>query len=377
MIRLLILLLVPLLFACHQTGSNSSGNSNQVKPDSTFIPKFAKRFKIDYYRGYKLLTITLPFDTINQNQRICIQTDSTFDINTIECKNRIFLNNHSWIALSSTQISPATLIGVKDLLLGVAEPQYISDSLIQARITAGTMRNVGMAMIPDKEVIFALNPGLVMVSPFADISYQTINQVGIAVVAHASYLESTPLGRAEWIIAMASLFNREQAAAVNFDSVVSRYQNLKKLVANITYKPTLFTGHLYQGIWNASQGKNYMACFFKDAGANYMYANTQGTGTLNLDFETVFHKNSNSDFWVMLLNIPTDITYASIAELDEHYQLFKAFKNKKIVATNAANSLFFEEGEQMPDVILADFIHAFHPDVLPHYQPRFFHHIKE
>jgi iron complex transport system substrate-binding protein len=168
------------------------------------------------------------------------------------------------------------------------------------------------------------------------------------------------------------LFGEEKQAIELFDDIRKRYEYLKSITQSIEKQPTVLTGHLYMGVWNASQGNNYMAAYFKDAGADYIYKNTAGSGTLSLDFETVYRDGALADCWVMMVNYPGIFSYEAIAQMDSRYSDFNAFRSKKIIYTNTNHSLFFEKAEQEPDVVLADLIHAFHPGLLVNHHPIYF-----
>ena len=80
---------------------------------------------------------------------------------------------------------------------------------------------------------------------------------------------------------------------------------------------------------------------------------------MTLDFETVFEKALFADFWVILVNHPARFSYEQLKEMDSRYADFKAFKSKKIIYTNASNSLYFEKGLLEPHIVLADLVVMF------------------
>ncbi|MFT3738884.1 MAG: ABC transporter substrate-binding protein [Breznakibacter sp.] len=283
MIRyILACLILPWLAAC--SSSNKPAEQGSVVADSTYQPLYARGFKIDYIKGQRLITVSDPFDSLRAPQTICVL--SRLDEKPVtHADQTVCFENPRWITLSSTHISPASWLDIKGSIVGVAEPHYISDPLIQKNIEQGRIRNVGMAMAPDLEVVIAVKPTFVMVSPFPDINYSQIRNAGIAVVPNASYLENTPLARAEWLVFVAALFGKEPQAIQLFKDIAFRYNQLKNANTAIAHKPSLFTGNFYQGVWYASKGQNYMATYFADAGADYIYKNVEGTGTLNLEFE--------------------------------------------------------------------------------------------
>jgi iron complex transport system substrate-binding protein len=375
MIHRLLFICIVLLVACNNTNNKQLSAKTDVA-DSVYHPKYAKGFWVEYYNDYKLLKYKNPFDSIAPAQSVYIQTGLHGKPAITQADYYIFQDNQKWVALSSTHISSANLLNLKSLIVGVAEPQYISDTYINQQVKTGQIVDVGMAMAPNIEQIIKLNPAFVMVSPFPDISYRHIKDAGIAVIPNSSYMESTPLGRAEWLVFVAELFNEELAANRIFNDIEKRYHALTKLASVTIEQPTIFTGHLYQGIWNTSQGDNYMAHFFKDAQSSYLYQDVRGTGTMSLEFESVYHKASDADYWLIIVNHQGVFSYDALKSMDERYTDFKAFEQRHIICTNAHNSLFFEKAEQEPDVVLADLINAIHPGTIENHQPVYFQILK-
>jgi iron complex transport system substrate-binding protein len=371
MIRYWAFLFFSLAILACTGGGKPTVVANGDVPDSTFEAKHAAGFSIDYFNGYKIIKVKNHFEPKQPPLTICVANQS-IDKKKVVVNQYITTHNKRWVSLSSTHINTANLLGINELIVGVAEPHYISDPFITQKVKSGAIRNVGMAMAPDLEVVMSVEPSFVMVSPFPDITYSQIANAGIAVVPNASYLENTPLARAEWIIFVAALFDKEPQARELFNNIEKRYFAACEIAKHARERPSLFSGHLYQGIWYTSMGQNYMAKYYADAGANYIYKDVSGTGTLSLEFERVFIDAAKSDYWLLILNHPGELTYNIVAEMDERYTDFDAFKNKKIIYTNTFNSRFFEEGEQNPDIVLTDLTHALHPELNTSYKPIYF-----
>ena len=185
-------------------------------------------------------------------------------------------------------------------------------------------------------------------------------------------MEEHPLGRAEWVKFMARFFGKEQRANFYFDSLVNCYQKLARVSQSAKTKPTVFSGKPYQGIWYVSPGNSYMAKLFADAGARYLFADKQEQGAIPLDFETVYKKAANADFWVMIENYEGQYTYSILQHEYAPFGDFNAFRNRRIVFCNTNKSTYYDEGMLQPDRLLADFIKAFHPELLPDYKPAYF-----
>jgi len=113
-----------------------------------------------------------------------------------------------------------------------------------------------------------------------------------------------------------------------------------------------------------------MAAFLKYAGADFLWANEPSTGSLPLDFEAVFDRAADADFW---LNMSTWSSVDEVLAADERYANFAALKGGNAYNRNArvnehGGNDFWESGLANPHKALADLIAIFHPELLPDHQ---------
>jgi len=371
-----IWVLLLLLVGCQTKQGNKQGIAIG-KVLKCYTPKYAKGFAINYFKGYKELVINNPWDEKAEAERFYLVQDTTV-LPKLSVAEGYILNDPitRWIPLASTMVNYVDLLNKKSTICGVAESQYISDEYMKQRLKSGEIRDVGMAFSPDFEVIVDLEPDFVMVSPFKDNNFSALKSAGVPIITNADYLENTPLGRAEWMVFVAALFDAEEQAQQLFDTMERNYMDAKVKAAAANDHPTVFTGHLYQGVWHTPAGESYMANFFKDAGVNYIYQDTEGTGSISLDFETIFDRAHQTDYWMFIVNYPGEFSYEAFRKMDGRYADFKAFQQKNVIMTNTSHSLFYEKGVLQPDVVLNDMIHAFHPELDPDYQSVFFYNLK-
>ncbi len=372
-----IVLLMGIAFnACQMKGSANSSVGNSIEPDSVLSPSYAKGFEISYYPDYKKISLLDPWNTQTPAIDLYLTADSVVQANLSKQGFTVVKTPvQRWVAMSSTMINYAHLLHEKESIVGVAEPQYISDDYVTDRISKGEVKNIGMAFAPNTEIIVDLVPDFVMASPFKEDHFASIRSAGIPVVTNSDYLENTPLGRAEWLVFVSSLFDKEKEGLAAFKLIENEYLSVQDQAQKASVQPTVFTGHLYQGIWHTPAGESYMANFFNHSGSNYIYKATEGTGSLSLDFESILVKAIDVDYWVMIINEPKGITYQSIQAMDSRYADFTAFKKRNIIVTNSAYSLYFEEGVLKPQVVLKDLVFAFHPELFPNYKPVYFYHL--
>jgi len=373
------LLFIVLLSSCHAGGNQNIVSSlfEEQEPDSLYVPAYAKGFSIAYYGKLKLIHVEDPWNSDAEGKYVLVGSGEcpvkykSADIDYVRYPVR------NWSAFSSTQIEFAEILGVLETLGSVAEPHYISNSFVQKGVREGTIRNVGMAASADVEVLLDSDPQFVFVSPFKDNRYGPLIDAGLVVINDAGYLEVTPLGRAEWLIFFSAFFDKENEAMAVFDKIEQRYQAVKEEVKGIIERPSVMTGYLFNDVWYMPAGDSFMATLFEDAGADYLYSERPGTGSLALDFETVFNDFYSSDFWVLTVNHSGGFTMSDLAQMDERYTGFEAFKQKKVLVTNTNYSGFFEKGIIEPDVVLKDLAFYFHPDYFPGYEPVYFFLLKE
>ncbi len=111
--------------------------------------------------------------------------------------------------------------------------------------------------------------------------------------------------------------------------------------------------------------------WIKIAKGSFLKDNNE-TGGVNLDFESVYSYGSETDYWRLLVSHTGDYSYAALKDSDSRYTDFKAYKEQKVIYCNLRQKPFYENTPVEPEVVLADLIKAFHPHLLPDYQPVYY-----
>jgi len=120
-------------------------------------------------------------------------------------------------------------------------------------------------------------------------------------------------------------------------------------------------------------GNSYIAQLFNDAGADYLWKDNQNTGSINLDFEVVYSKAHDADFWRIVGTYSNGFSYEKLLAENELYYNFKAFNDKQVIFCDSKTSTYFETGTLEPHLLLADFIYVFHPELMEGYKPKYYH----
>ena len=346
-------------------------NSEKINYSAKAFPQFAKGFKIEYFDNYKLIKIYNPRDTNRVLNKYILTTKDNFVSDSIKGE-RIFIPLNSFACLHSTQIGYANRLGILDAICGVSEAQYIKNENIQKKVRQGEIIEFGSPQNIDHEKLLSINPDILLLAPHPGNSFEKLKEIGINLVMNTSFLETTPLARAEWIKFLSCFFNKEDYANQVFDSIVKKYQNLTELSKNKKGLPNIFTSKKYGQIWYLPGGESYMSKYFEDAGANYLWKDEKTYEALALDFETVYAKAAFAEFWCIKDYFDGDYSYQQLAAEFEPYSDFKAFKDSNIIFCNTFKNSYFEDGIMEPDIVLADLIKAIHPEILPNYKPKYF-----
>lgn len=280
------------------------------------------------------------------------------------------------ITTSTTHIPALENLGVIDKLVGFPDTRYISSEVTRKKIDKGEITDLGNNESINTEMAINLNPDLVIGFSInnQNKAYETLQRSNIPVVYNGDWTEETPLGKAEWIKFFAPFFSLEEKADDVFRTTETNYLAAKVLAMKATNKPTVLSGALYKDVWYLPGGKSWAASFINDANADYLWSDTNATGSLSLSVESVLARAGNASFWVSPSQF---ISYNELDKASRHYRQFKAHKEKKIYTFantkgDSGGLLFYELGPARPDLILKDLIYIFHPELLPEHQLFFF-----
>ncbi|NOG51683.1 MAG: ABC transporter substrate-binding protein [Chloroflexi bacterium] len=222
------------------------------------------------------------------------------------------------------------------------------------------------------ELLLSLEPDLVMAQEFfaGGTTLDQLQTAGVTAVLNGDYADTSPLGQAEWGKYVSLFFNTEAEASDVFAGVAERYEALTVLTAGVEERPTAIAASPYSGTWYMPGADSTIAQLIADAGADFLFADQPGT-SVPLDFEVVFERGAEAEFWVNA-NQFWATTEQMLAD-DSRFEGFAAVANGNVWNNNKrmnanGGSDYFESGAANPDVILADLISIFHPDLLPDHE---------
>lgn len=368
-----IVTFVLLLSACSGSGSKTSVHIDE-KADTLHF-KYASNIKALKYKDFTKVELRNPWDTL-KILHTYILTDKSLPMPDNLPEGTIVKTPLSkTLIYSSVHCSVLNELGVSQSIAGVCDLNYINLPFIKERKERNLLTDCGSSLNPDIERIIDLNPDAILLSPFENSGgYGRIEKLNIPIIECADYVETTPLGRAEWIKFFGLLTGKEDEANKLFSEIENNYNSLKAKAEMTENRPTVITEMKYNSAWYVPGGQSTIARLLADAGADYIFKDTKGSGSIPLSFETVLDKGHDADFWFIKYNQKTDKTYSEIASDYAPYCNFAAWKNRKIYACNTAYINYYEDSPFHPEKLLKNLISIFHPSIVddnynPYYTP--------
>lgn len=291
-------------------------------------------------------------------------------------KGEIKVPLDSVAVFSSTQLNALRMLGVLDKVTGISEARFISNPEVKRALAAGKMTELAAGGHYFIERILQQRPQALFFSPFQGDLHLPRTLSFLTAIPYLDYTEKSPLGRAEWIKFSALFFGKEKEADSIFRRIENQYLSLKKMTDTLSERPTVFSDKFFNGQWFVPGGRSYIARIFTDAGADYLWRRDRHIASFPLNFETVFDKAQNADYWRIIGTFGSRPSYREIADENELYTHFNAFQKHHIIYCDPKKTAYFERSAMEPQWVLADFIKAFHPQLLPDYQPVFYHVLK-
>ena len=368
------------MLACsHQSAKEVPESKSDSSSENLF--RYAKNvvaYVTDY--GYWMEVLN-PWDSTQRLARYALVHDSLLSVSLPVDVERVVIPVQSVISFSSTQWSVFLKLQEIDRVKGILEGRNIHSPEMKALLSEGTVKDVGAESAKNIEMMIQMHPDILLYSPYFDGNQDPLKVTGAALFPFADYLETTPLGRAEWIRVIGILCGCEDKADAWFEEIERRYNELKMLCADVQHRPTVFSDLAFNGQWYVAGGRSYIAQLFDDAGADYLWKDNASTASFPLDAETILAKAKNADYWRVANSSSLPMTYESLKSENAIYALFDAYKNHRIIVCDIQETGYFETSQIEPDRLLGDFIYFFHPEMLTgdfeSYRPCYYHWMEE
>lgn len=342
--------------------ADSAWNDTAEVSDTIRI-QYAKGLKVDYQSDGIHVSISNPDPAAKHDkaQEILV---------TKPCRR--------FICTTALQLGNFEVLGLEDCIVGMNSLRNLFSPRVKAQMENGQTVQIGKEGNFDLETVIASRPDFIFVSVSKHGGFEGLKDCGIPLIPHHGYKETDPLGQAEWIKLIGLLTGETRRANAVFADIEKKYLTLKDEVARHASDslPTIMSGRQLRDGWYIVGGRSYMAQLFKDAGVRYVMADNEESGGTTLDFEAAYARGVEADFWQTDGSFDGDFTLQTLAEEDERYATMKAFKAQKVLFCNLSQTPYRELAAVQPHLILADFVKAFHPELLPHYETKYYKLIK-
>ena len=338
-------------------------------PNKTTLQE-AKGFTVEYYKHYKTVTVSRPWRDAKVQFKYALVQCGTPTPEGFQADQVVQVPVRSVVALSTTHLVQLEKLGVIDRLVAVNDFKNITTIAVLDKIKRNQIVDVGNNSAPNIEKILSLSPDLITSygtgNPQVD-SYGKLLEAGLKVGIVSEYMESTPLGRAEWIKFLALFFNREAEAERQFGPMADRYRSIAARAKLAKSRPTVFAGFSSKGTWYVPGGDSYVAKLLADAGSAYIWADDRTSGSLNLSFEQVYDRSRQAEYWVN--GSQNWKTRSDVTQDDARYAGFLAVKTGNLYSPTArmgpeGGNEYWASGTANPDVVLEDLVKMFHPELM-------------
>lgn len=353
-------MVVLFLSAC---GGRSKATSALVTGDT--IPlRYAENLTLVAYPEYTVATLRNPWDTLRTLHTYILVPAAEPLPAHLPQGTVVRTPLSKAVVYSSVHCGLVNNLGAFNSIGGICDLKYIKLPVVQEGVKRGTIADCGDGMNPDMEKIIDLHPDAILLSPFENSGgYGRIEKLNIPIIECADYMETSALGRAEWMRFYGLLFGAAPKADSLFAEVVSCYKRLQHCAMLSSVSLSVVSELKSGSAWYVPGGRSTMGRLFNDACGRYVFAEDKHSGSIPLAFETVFDKAGDADVWIIKYNRDRDMSYSDLKADYIGYTGFKAFKTRNIYGCNTAKVPFYEETPFRPDYLLADLIQILHPEI--------------
>lgn len=294
-------------------------------------------------------------------------------VKTPICSSAVFTSPHCQLLYE---------LGCQNAIRGVCDSKYILIEDIQKRLgmpevassASGSCKSsasstsaslpivdCGSGMQPDVEKIIALHSEALLISPFENSGgYGKLDNLNIPIIETADYMETSPLGRAEWIKFYGLLYGADKADSL-FAAIEKEYLALKTQAAKLPKGLSVLTERKMGSVWYSPGGKSTIGILLKDANARYIFADDEHSGSLSLSPEQVIARGSEVDVWAFKYFGGQPLSRAALLQEYDGYKALRAFQTGNIYECNTDRIPYFETVSFHPEILLREFILLSHP----------------
>lgn len=269
------------------------------------------------------------------------------------------------VCMSSSYIAMLDAVGQVDRIVAVSGINYIANPYILAH--KDSIKDMGPEM--NYELLLGLKPDVVLLYGIGDAQTAVtdkLKELAIPYMYVGEYLEESPLGKAEWLVALSELTDSRDKGIDVFREIPKRYQALKDLTASVEQRPTVMFNTPWNDSWVMPSTQSYMVQLVTDAGADYIYKENTSNSSAPIGLETAYGLIQKADYWI---NVGTASTLDELKNMNPKFADAKSVRDKTVYNNNlritaTGGNDYWESAVVRPNVVLRDLIHIFHPELV-------------
>ena len=270
-------------------------------------------------------------------------------------------------------------LGCQQAIRGACDLNYINIPDVRKRAASAgkassgnasaqnSIVDCGSSMAPDIERIIALKPEAILVSPFENSGgYGKLDKLHIPIIEAADYMESSPLGRAEWMKFYGMLFGKASKAVLSasceatadslFAQIEKEYLKLKAEAGKLPKGLSILTERKTGNVWYVPGGQSTIGILLKDANARYIFSDDQHSGSLPMSPEQILAKGSQVDVWAFKYFGGAPLSQVQLLQEYDGYKALAAFSRGNIYQVDTSTVPYFELTSFHPELLLREFI---------------------
>lgn len=274
-------------------------------------------------------------------------------------------------------------LGCQQAIRGVCDLDYINIPDVKKRAASAgnaaagnSIVDCGSSMAPDIERIIALKPEAILLSPFENSGgYGKLDKLHVPIIEAADYMESSPLGRAEWMKFYGMLFGNEEGRVKReegksngisgscepkadslFAKIEKEYLKLKAEAAGYPKGLSILTERKTGNVWYVPGGQSTIGILLKDANARYIFEDDEHSGSLAMSPEQILAKGKQVDIWAFKYFGGAPLSQTQLLQEYDGYKALAAFNRGNIYQVDTFTVPYFELTSFHPELLLREFI---------------------
>ena len=329
---------------------------------------------VSYHDSYKVVSFTPAVDNVDNKEvlRYALVQCGTPPPPDFPAARVIQVPIRRFTTGNHSILSAITLLGVEDRLAGVTNRYNITEPTIRKlaieqeipEVGGGTHSNIELAMAVDPDVHFTFY------SAYPEFNlHPKLWEVGVTAFPMADHMETTPLGRAEWVKLLALLVNKEAHANTWFADVAHEYEALRALTSDVAERPRVLYGMAdTRDSWELRGDRNHFAQLVRDAGGEYFWERGGASSWEHGAFEEALYRSASTLLWVGGSGLSGIDSIDQLVAKDGRYAWLRPVQMERVHALDrgsagAWTSPWTDQSIDKPHRALADLIRAIHPEI--------------